>query len=74
MEILNLLVRAIQSKYKNINFILKFYIIIIPNGDNHYFLQFINTIIIHMYPYVFEYAEHEYHVESMFQILSTKLW
>ena len=34
----------------------------IPDGDKRYFLKSINIINIHMNPYVFEYAKHEYHV------------
>ena len=45
----------------------------VPDGDNYYFLQSLNTINIHMNPHVFEYAEHEYHVQKVIQILSTKL-
>ena len=34
----------------------------VPDGDKHYFLKFINIINIDMNPYVFGYDEHEYHI------------
>ena len=34
----------------------------LPDGDKLYFLKSINIINIHINPYVFEYAEYEYHV------------
>ena len=34
----------------------------VPDGDKRFFLKSINIININIIPYVFEYAEHEYHV------------
>ena len=62
---LNLLVKAIHSNHKYLNFILKLFKILnimVPDGDERYIFKDIKIINFHMNSYVLVYAEHEYYV------------